>query len=733
MRGLFETASGEASPVPNLKIRAEVQLPLEADLPQSPFQLKFVAEVGEGGEIREIRLVSKPPVGPIPLKPWLKFFTGIPIVGPWVSVRGKAVEMVDEDKKILPLWLQVVSALPLAGLLVESYREKLEQETPDRAVFVTANYLFFDLTVEGGKMVFDAGGITKRDFEKRGLPVYRVPEHLHQLVGMILGGSEKENPPNPPLSKGGKGGFQSSAHVPAKTEKKLNSEFLGTIPRWQQATIEITGDFSNRTIEVDLETDLQKRMDPKKVRKLRLEFTGKVPPGGHRIAIRGGLFSPTVEIAGLKTIEYVHPERLIRASNTARTPTPLKVAVSLNPRNTRELAAAFSWNHNDGLKLEEISRSNGKVLSKLELPQGGEVKNFTVRLDGLTPDVSIEQLRTGELKYDGHGVSLHTVAKRRQFEGDHKWLNEIPEGAGLADVHFQVVNGRPRFEGIITSQMDGVVSYHFPDGAIQGLGQIKFRPLAGIAPLSIGSDEKNPNHTRISISNAKLHADLPTLGLRVSNRSREGIFSTRVAEADLDVEGSVQIVPQRREVEILAEHPGGAVFSTHQAFVRWNDLRLNITNARFMGHRLKIQPAEDGSLELMEAFFDHMSLSGELTGQAAISLSDPPVKIPFRVRKKMPIQMTVESVEDRAPSEAGGVVVERIFIDAEESEPTLLPREAAACGFDRQRLRLRLEAIEVQPDATPQLRIRNIGDDLKINLIEELTGSCLSVGMGKAP
>ncbi|MBI2980739.1 MAG: hypothetical protein HYY44_00250 [Deltaproteobacteria bacterium] len=551
VRGLFETPAGEILPIPDLKIRAEFQLPLEADLPQSPFQLKFVAEVGEGGKIEGVHLVSKPPVGPIPLKPWLKPLVNIPIIGPLVSVRAKAVEMAADEKKLLPFPLQILSRFPLADLLVGHYQKSLEQTAPDRALLFTTNYLFFDLTVENGKMVFDAGRIPAIDFEKRGLAVYRVPEHLHQLVGMILKGRESHSAG--PVS----GSARSSARTgPLRRSFSEASKARGSL-YWHRGTVEITGDFSNRVIEVDLEEDLAKRMDPQKARKLRLAFTGGVPPGGHRITVRGGFASPSIEIAGLKAIEYVHPDRLIRASDTASQPTPFKARVSLNPSDSGEIRASFSWNHPDGFKLEEILRQNGKILSMIELPQGGEVKEFTVRLNGLSPEVSIKQLRARSIRYQGHGVLLRTSENRRRFEGGTAWINDLPSGAGLADLSFQLVGGRPRFAGTITSHMDMDVYYHLSNDSVSGLGKIQFRPLAGIAPLTIGPDEKNPDHTRISLTNTRLYARLPRLGLRVNSKGRKGFLSVKVAEVDLDVAGTVHVVPERREVEVLAEHPGG--------------------------------------------------------------------------------------------------------------------------------------------------------------------------------
>ena len=382
--------------------------------------------------------------------------------------------------------------------------------------------------------------------------------------------------------------------------------------------------------------------------------------------------------------------------------------------------------------------------------------------------MEIERIETAELRYEGHGIRLHTrPATTPPLPGGPTQAKVT----ALTDVSFRMEQGRPTVQGTISGRVEGEIAY-LRRG--RPSGRTEFRPLEGIGEIQVGPSERPEGPYRITVR-GEVRAFLPKLRLQVYNKESHGRLLVRVDNARVVAEGRMTIVPESDAFEIAADRPHGVTVTGERADLLFaqetcrllprlatrltiderkrvrSHLHFNATGSepdpgfRFVAHRLTVAPpslefpaafesqeSEEG-VEIREVDLTQLRLRGELWGRlvAFHAASNAIVALDIPERARM-IDATLEI--ERLLSRSDETGISDIAISGVESADTLTPDEQARCRFDapprRQHLHAALRLLGFSPAG---VRVEGVDPHLHFNLIDRITGACVKLKAVPAP
>lgn len=601
-------------------------------------------------------------------------------------------------------------------------------------------FVFFSKTFELGKMVMGM----------LGLKGSKVPEKISDLVTQGLKGRKR----------GGQAG---------------PSGMMGFTPRWDKGQVDILGDFSNRTIEVNLERELS--LPGNQARMIRMVF-GDSKGERHRFTIRGPLDRPTIQVWGLKAVEYLQAARLIRVTNDIPEGEPMTMTVSLEPDPSKPPYFSLNWKQRYGTRIEEFSRDGSQKFSVMDLPRGAAIDRFHVTLEGTIPKVSIGKVEAEEVRFEGYGIKLNTRP------GPAEPLKGRPSRPGktlLTDVRFEMTKGLPKIQGTLSGQLEGNMIY-----TRQGVevGKVEFRPVEGKGTIRIGPREEGRDDAPAEVSvTGEVSAILPSVQLGVESDSFYGKVNVRIEGATVTARGKVTFLPESESFEILAEggeggNEEGVVLTGARALVLFSQETLRFVpqlarhltererekirtelhmeapgtardpGIRFTTRRMILEPAKKegekkGAPLIREAALKNISIHGDMWGRLYAFHVESGVMVNLAVEQAAKMEgavLKIGRLVDRkvtsGTTEARDIEISGLELEGIESKDTLTAEEQARCDFQdpprRQHLHAKLGLFGFRPEVR-ELRLGGVAPHFHINLIDAVTRSCLKVFAVPAP
>jgi len=698
---LFRTPEGEAAPLPDLVIRSRLTVPvsLKGDSKKSVTRSEVI--VIEGGRLVRAESRFDPPLGPLPIFDWQSRFPihRIPIFGAFFRASVRRV------------WVDPGRRLMAEG---EAFGIRARQEQ--------------------GNMLFGCLGVESSDFGQD--PNFRVPQKVSGLARIVMTGLLRR--------KRGEGPKGQGPFCPVEV-----------VPHWAGGEIELTGDFSDRVIEIDLERTPTKSLP----RKMRLFFSGKIP-GKHRISIKGPMTSPTLEIVGLAAVEYQHTDRVVRVTNQLPDPSGavsishFQIALRIDPSLKVPPYSTLNWDQKSPIVVEELSANRKVKLATLRLPQGARLEDFRVLLEGTTPRVRIKRVETPELLFEGHGVSLQLRPALPDSPSDGR--------PAVSSVEFNLSSQGPILKGRLSGHLMGRLIYA-RNGRRQGL--LEFESLEDPGEIEIGRNglmEGGPVEVTIS---GRSRARFPQIEFVSHDEQFRAESRQRLRDAVVAIDGRLSLIPSREYLRLISKGEGLTLSArsanlwfrqeTHQFLPHLekylpDGVRERLRSEfqivaeaeghdpppyRFVADEMILAPGDNGqALEIQRADFRMIHIQGLLTGQMVLFHTDLGFPLVMTTRAPMRTRLSIGRLVDKRFVGPDGATERVVSVTnpelvAEEIRPTLSAEEQAACGFDRQRIRGKLALFGFSPE-THQLVMKRLAPDAVVEAV--VSGACLSIG-GRAP